>query len=243
MNAHASDARQLPSTHETQHAAQPPPPPSPKKTSIGTIEIVLTLVAPSVIFAVLSGRPGMAAWQAYGWSIVPVAVFMLNGLIRHRQWGYFATPVLIGMVAQLLVAYYCRDDFRITNSAIALPVLAVGIMWIASVTVMERNAIAGMSRRGHGNSPEGIEAADREWNSPGYKWVTSRISWVWGLGYIAQTVVLVAGAFAVSESAFQILQLVVTIGAPALLGIWTYLYVQYLIRLRDRKLSAEAPAV
>ncbi|KAI9326015.1 hypothetical protein BDR26DRAFT_878053 [Obelidium mucronatum] len=141
---------------------------APSRTTI-VLEVLLSIVGPSVIYSVLSSR--MPSWVAYLYSVIPVALMMLYDLIKHRRFGYFATPVTLGIVVQVVVAYvWGSADAGIARFCIVIPNIFVAAMWIGSVLCAERNAIAQLSARS-----QSAAQADAAWAQAGFRRATALI--------------------------------------------------------------------
>ncbi|KAJ3016675.1 UNVERIFIED_CONTAM: hypothetical protein HDU68_012089 [Siphonaria sp. JEL0065] len=160
---------------------------------------------------------------------------MLYDFIRNKTFGLFATPSTIGILGQIIIAYFWGEqDKRIGNFCIVIPTICIGFMWFGTVMFAERNAIAQMSRDGRGKSPEAVALSEAEWANPGYRAATNFMCVVWGVGFILQATVIALVAFLAPQSAFNATQIGLGVGVPVALGTWNYFYVQELMKKKKR---------
>ncbi|KAI8608322.1 hypothetical protein BC830DRAFT_1155758 [Chytriomyces sp. MP71] len=216
-------------------APSPPTPSQPRRSlpSFASLEILVSLVAPPIIFSVTSNK--VPTWQAYAYSAVPCAAMLLFNLALARSWGLFAPCIVFSVVAQILLAYYMEGNTRVTNLGIVLPNVVLAGMWLSSLTWTSGNAIAILAKTG---GPEGTAEAERMWAIPAYRVATGRMCLIWGIGYLVISALLLIVDF-VAIDAFNTAQIVITIVGPILCGVLTYLYRRYLLRQRERRAAEE----
>ncbi|ORY43075.1 hypothetical protein BCR33DRAFT_717807 [Rhizoclosmatium globosum] len=205
---------------------------------MGRIDILISIIAPPVIYSIASNQ--VPSWQAYLYCSIPIFLLLLWEFYQTHTLGLFATPTIIGITAQVVVAYvWGSSNQGVANLCIVFPQACVGIMWLLSLT-WKRNAIALLAR---GDTPESIAESDARWQYPGYRWATAFMCIVWGISFLSAATVVAICGFLAPQSAFTGIQLGVGIGTPVLVGVWQYFYILHLKKRAAQAATSQEPFV
>jgi hypothetical protein len=175
------------------------------------IEVCANLLAPALIYALLSARWGEV--PALIASSAPPVLWSLIGLLRHRRIDALSIIVLVG---------------------IALSLVAIGMAFIVSALI-GRPLIGPLARATVAReSAEALAEFDAHRDHGPLRHMIAVMTWVWGLGLLANFAVSVLLIYSLSVGQYLVIGPIVGYGTMGALAGWTVLYRRYRARLRER---------
>jgi len=147
-------------------------------------EILANFVAPWGVYEALAGHLGDT--NALIASAVPPLLWSVYELIKTRRLDAVSV-VVVSAILLTVGATFLGGSARLIQIREALVTGAVGVMFLATLT-MKRPMIFYLARATVArNTAEGAEAYEQVWARPGVPQVFRVLTLVWGLGLVAQT--------------------------------------------------------
>ncbi len=191
------------------------------------VELTVNLVLPWLTYRLAAAHT--TEFAATAWSAAPPTVWSLIELIRHRKIDALSVLVL-GGIALSLAALLFGGSPRMLLVRENLFTIPIGLLFLVSLG-MEKPLIyhaarAVMAR----NADARREAFEAGFQRPAILHGMRILSLVWGVGLIAQGLMLGWMAWTWRIETYLILSPVIGYGMLAALGLWSWLYGQTMAR-------------
>ena len=191
------------------------------------LELFINLVLPWATYRALVAYTGEFA--ATAWSAAPPTLWSLLELIRHRKIDALSLLVVSG-IALSLAALTLGGSPRMLLVRENLFTAPIGLLFLASLLLKKPliyyAAHATMARQ----DPDHAARFEAAWERPAVLHGLRVMSLVWGLGLVAQGVLLGWMAWTWPVERFLILSPIIGYGMLGLLGFWTWYYRGIMIR-------------
>jgi hypothetical protein len=185
------------------------------------LELIVNLVLPWATYTLLV--PHTSEFTAIAWSAAPPALWSLLELALHRKLDALSVLVLAG-IALSLVALAFGGSPRMLMVRENLFTIPIGLAFLFSLGLKKPliyyAAAATMAR----SSPEQLAAFEAAWQRPIVTRSLRVISLVWGVGLVAQGLLLGWMAWTWPIPTFLWASPVIGYGILAILGLWTWYY-------------------
>ncbi|KAJ3136168.1 hypothetical protein HK100_001985 [Physocladia obscura] len=189
-------------------------------------QILLLIISPQIIPGIVQ-KMGAALWVGYVVSAVPVHCCLFLEYRATRKISILAPPILVGIVAQVLLAYFFSSNKQIQNIGKVVTNFIIGMIFLVSMLFPENliDKFAGQEVKNRVNDPNVSEDV-RLKRRTGFKKFTNGLCLLWGIGNLIIVVIILIVNFEASESAYVWIQIGVSVGGTLLLGGITYLAVR-----------------
>lgn len=205
-----------------------------RKGPVVAIEVAANLVAPALIYALLRSQWGdVPALLA---SSAPPVVWSLVGLVRHRRIDALSMIVLAGIVLSL-VALAGGGSVRFLQLRERMVTAVIGLAFVGSALI-GRPLIGPLARATVAReSAEALAAFDARRDHGVMRRMIMVMTWVWGLGLLADCAVSVMLIFTLSVAQYLVVGPIVGYATMGGLTVWTVVY----RRIHARRNAASAP--
>ncbi|KAJ3268014.1 hypothetical protein HDV01_003598 [Terramyces sp. JEL0728] len=187
-------------------------------------KVAIVLILPGIISSIV--QKWAPLWVAYLVSSVPLLWIMFKTFRASKQADMVCLPALLSVIVSVIIAVVTTDQRYINLANCAVPTL-LGLTFFISLLFFKENLIAIGYRQLHSESAEWKEYCDRCWARPHFRSSTHILCIVWGFGFWVQAGLIAIVDFFVELSLFPYLNIAINIGVPALLGIFTLVFVKY----------------
>jgi len=185
------------------------------------IEAAVNLVTPALIYALLSDRLGEV--PALLVSSVPPLLWSLVGLARHRRIDALSVIVLVGM-ALSLVALAGGGSVRFLQLREKMVTALIGLTFVVSALI-GRPLIGPLARATVAReSADALARFDAHRHTGPLRRMVMVMTWVWGLGLLADFAVSVVLIYTLSVAQYLIAGPIVGYGTMGGLAAWTVFY-------------------
>lgn len=199
--------------------------------AVVAIEVLANLVAPALIYALLRARWGEV--PALIASSGPPVLWSLLGLLRHRRIDALSIVVLVG-IALSLVALAGGGSVRFLQLRERMVTALIGMAFVGSALI-GRPLIGPLARATVAReSAEALAAFDSQRSGGPLRHTIMVMTWVWGLGLLADFAVSVVLIYSLSVAQYLVAGPVVGYATMGGLAGWTVLYRRYRARLAGR---------
>ncbi len=205
-----------------------------RKGPVVAIEVAANLIAPALIYALL--RPRWGDVPALLASSAPPVVWSLVGLARHRRIDALSMIVLAGIVLSL-VALAGGGSVRFLQLRERMVTAVIGLAFVGSALI-GRPLIGPLARATVAReSAEALAAFDARRDDGTMRRMIMVMTWVWGLGLLADCAVSVMLIFTLSVAQYLVVGPIVGYATMGGLTVWTVVY----RRFHARRHAAPAP--
>ncbi len=185
------------------------------------LELLVNLVLPWACYRL--ARPRFGEVHAIMASAAPPIIWSLAGLARFRRIDSLSLLVLSGIVLSL-VGYAFGGSPRLLLMRESLVTGLIGLAFIASAVIgrplVYVLALAGLARRSEADRA----AFESEQERPGFRRLFTVITFVWGIGLVAETALRAVLVFTLPVSRFLIVGPIIGYATIGLLLLWAFLY-------------------
>ena len=185
------------------------------------VELLVNIVLPWATYTLLI--PHTSEFAAIAWSAAPPTLWSLLELARHRTLDALSILVLSG-IALSLVALAFGGSPRMLMVRENLFTIPIGLAFLVSLGLKKPliyHAAAAVFAR---NNPEQRAAFEASWQRPLVVQSLRVISLVWGLGLIAQGLLLGWMAWTWPIPTYLWASPIIGYGMFAALGVWTWYF-------------------
>ncbi|KAJ3140084.1 hypothetical protein HK100_010582 [Physocladia obscura] len=223
-----------------QQLPQQPPQSTQSNASTGVStrqQLLLMMVLPQIIPGLVQ-KTGAALWVGYLVSAVPVLYCLLLEYRLTGKVSLLATPILVGIVAQVLLAYFFPSNKQIQNIGNVVTNFIIGMIFLVSMLFPENliDKFAGQEVKDRVNDPN-VSEDIRLKRQASFKKFTNGLCLLWGIGNLIIVVIILIVNFEAPAADYSWVQIGVSIGGTLLLAVITYLAVR---ALRERATKAVA---
>ncbi len=197
------------------------------------LELIVNIALPWATYTLLV--PHTSEFAAIAWSAAPPTLWSLAELVRHRKLDALSVLVLAGIVLSLAALAFGGSPrmLMVRENLFTIP---IGIAFLVSLGLKKPliyyAAAATLARGG----PEQLAEFEAAWKNPAVLQSLRVISLVWGVGLVAQGLVLGWMAWTWPIPTYLWASPIIGYGIFALLGAWTWQY-----RRRRRQLAQTLP--
>lgn len=201
------------------------------------IEVLVNFILPFMIYSYSEARLGEI--RALVASSAPPIAWSLVEFARHRRVDALSMLVLCGIALSLL-AMIGGGGVQFLQLREKLVTGVIGLAFIGSALIgrplIYELALATKRRKSAAEAKE-FEALQIY---AGFRRTMSVMTWVWGLGLLADVAVAVALVFTVSIKEYLIVNPILGYGTMAVLTLWSFLYVRRAKRRGEARRAAAA---
>jgi hypothetical protein len=195
--------------------------------AVVAIEGLVNVVGPVLIYALLRARWGEV--PALIASSGPPVLWSLIGLVRHRRIDALSIIVLVGM-ALSLVALAGGGSVRFVQLREKMVTALIGLAFVGSAMI-GRPLIGPLARATVAReSAQALAAFDSRRGDGPLRHTIMVMTWVWGLGLLADFAVSVVLIYMLSVAQYLVVGPIVGYAAMGGLAGWTVLYRRYRAR-------------
>jgi hypothetical protein len=208
-----------------------------RKTSKGRIaggiavEIVVNIVAPYLVYNYLD--PSLGDVKALLASSGPPICWSIFEFARKRRVDALSLIILAGIVLSLL-AFVGGGSVKVLQLRENLVGGLIGLVFLGSAIVRKpliyHLARASMARQ----SSAKVEELEQLRDNVGFRETMSIMTYVWGIGLLAQTALACVLVYSLSIREYLIVAPIVGYASFGALALWTFLYTKHRRRLRER---------
>ncbi len=193
------------------------------------VELIVNVAAPYAVDAWLDGALGDV--RALLASSAPPIAWSLVDFVRRRRVDALSLVVLTGIALSLL-AFLGGGSVRALQLRENLVGALAGVAFLGSLLVrrplVSELACASMASASNAHSTAFTSLRDH----PGFRRVMTTMTWVWGLGLLAQTAVACALIFVLPIQTYLIAGPILGYASFGALGWWTFRYARRRRRAR-----------
>ncbi|KAJ3259007.1 hypothetical protein HK103_003148 [Boothiomyces macroporosus] len=187
-------------------------------------KVAIVLILPGIISSIV--QKWTALWVAYLVSAVPLLWIMFKTYRSSKQVDMVAAPALISVIVSVIIAVVTTDPRFINLANCAVPVI-LGFTFLISLFAFKENLIVIGYRQLHAGSEEWNSYCDRCLARPHFRSSTHILCVVWGVGFLVEAGAIALVDFLVDLTYFPYLNIGLSIAFPALLGVFTLIFVKY----------------
>ncbi|KAJ3076892.1 hypothetical protein HDU98_010987 [Podochytrium sp. JEL0797] len=221
-------------------------------------QLLLCLLGPSIMFGIVNHW--VAQWAAYLISSLPVLYVLFIEFKENGSPGMLTVPILIGIIVQAILAGIFPGNARIVNISRAVVPFIIGCLFLVSIVALPENLItmfvhksqAAARAKAEAEGPDALanyelEQARIRRNPERFRFVTTLLCLVWGIGNLVIVAVILLIDFLAPASANQWATVGVSIGGQIVLAGISYLVSSYYKavgkKAREQEEAAAAAAV
>lgn len=200
--------------------------------------ILLSVVAPIVIYDVLTGR-GVGQVPALVLSGIGPLLDMLITVVRSRRIDEFSVVVLAFLAIGVITSLIFRDPrlFLLKESVVTG---LFGLLLLGSLVLSARPLMFYFGRRfATGGDPARVEWWNGLWRFVGFRRTQRTLTAVWGTVLLAEAVIRVVLTYTLPVGTMVVVNNVAPLAVIALLVTWTITYA----RRAQARAAAHTPAV